>query len=89
MLWLDRETFVADFASYDERLRALVAQEKITDEEYRPYGQLLPWNRIQLHYTTRRLFEASVEASFVIVRAEVAGDYTGSEHHPIYTLRRR
>jgi len=89
MLWMDRRTLKIRFVEYHQRLNQLYHQQVITETEFQAYNTLLKYNRIELIYTTRKLFETMIAGFFGIKSSYVGGDYCLSRLHPIYLLQRK
>lgn len=88
MLWLDPVTSSVRFEVVAEELAALHAAGKLGDEEFAAYHHLAPYNRIELHYTSRVELEAMAQTWFDLSCLGSGNDYADHSQHPIYVLRR-
>lgn len=89
MLWLDPETDSVQFAEVASKLEKLYTEGHLRTEEYSAYSTLAPYNRIELHYTRRELFEAIASKWFNLRHMGSGHDYADHQQHPIYELRKR
>lgn len=89
MLWLNPDTDSVRFSDVTAELERLYSEGHLRDEEYSAYSALAPYNRIELHYSRREVFETTVTKWFDLRYLDSGRDYTDHEQHPVYVLRRR
>ncbi len=75
--------------SFIKKIQKLYDEQLITKEEFEGYNKLLQFNKINLYYTKRELFEYLALDYFHIESIFYGEDYTGYTHHPVYVLRKK
>jgi SAM-dependent methyltransferase len=88
MLWMNRNTMGIDFNEFHNKLRKMLSDRVITDDEFGEYDRLLEYNRITLYYCEREGFEKLVCEQFKIEQVLYGKDHLSHLHHPIYYLRK-
>jgi SAM-dependent methyltransferase len=88
MLWLEPKNLKINFENYHKKIQQLYAHKLITSEEFKAYDKLLRYNKINLYYAEKEIFESIASKYFDIENITYGNDYSGYKNHPIYILRK-